>query len=143
VHSILQYISVILLSSIKLGFGGVPLSIVYGFDLKMIIILNVIGGTIGVFIFVNIGEWLNQKINIYFAKRFTPKKFTTTNRFVIRLKKFGGIYGLCFITPLLFSFPLGCLITTRYYKNKTKVIAIMLVFVVFWSVLLGSLGSLI
>lgn len=141
-HTFLEYLSVILISTIKVGLGGIPLSIALGFDAKEIIILNVIGGTIGVFVFVYLSDWINSKLNKFFANRKNKKKFTRTNRIIIKVKTHGGIYGLCLITPLFLSFPLGCFVTVRYFKDKKKIITIMLIAVVFWSTLLGSLGGL-
>jgi hypothetical protein len=142
-HSFLEYLSVILISTIKVGLGGIPLSIALGFDTKTIILLNIIGGSIGVFFFVYLSNWLNEKLNTYFKKKSNQRKFTRTNRFIIKVKTHGGIYGLCLITPLFFSFPLGCFVTVRYFKNKQKIIVIMLISVIFWSTILGSLGGLV
>lgn len=47
------------------------------------------------------------------------KKFTKTNRFIIKIKKTMGIYGMAMYVPLFFSIPLGVIITAKFYgKNK-------------------------
>ena len=43
------------------------------------------------------------------------KKFTKTNRFVIRLKMKFGKYGICFFVPFLFSVPIGSIIVAKFY----------------------------
>jgi hypothetical protein len=43
------------------------------------------------------------------------KKFTKTNRFVIRLKMKLGKYGICFFAPFLFSVPIGSIIVAKFY----------------------------
>lgn len=139
---ILKYLTVLLVSTIKVGLGGIPLSFAYGFDTLTIITLNILGGSIGVVVFVNISDWLNHKINAYYEHKPPRKKFTRTNRIIIKVKIHGGVYGLCLLTPLFLSFPLGCFITVRYFKHKPQIIKLMLIAVVFWSVVLGSFGAL-
>jgi hypothetical protein len=141
-HTFFEYLSVLLISTIKVGLGGIPLSFALGFNTQTIIVLNIIGGSIGAFVFVNLSDWLNHKMNSYFSKKAPRKKFTRTNRIIIKVKKYGGVYGLCFITPLFLSFPLGCFVTVRYFRNKKQIILWMIVAVVFWSIILGSFGAL-
>jgi hypothetical protein len=43
------------------------------------------------------------------------KKFTKTNRMVIRMKMNLGKYGICFFAPFLFSVPLGSIIVAKFY----------------------------
>ena len=43
------------------------------------------------------------------------KKFTKTNRFIIRLKMKMGKYGICFFAPFLFSVPLGSIVVAKFY----------------------------
>lgn len=43
------------------------------------------------------------------------KKFTKTNRMVIKLKMSFGKYGICFWAPFFFSVPIGSVIAAKFY----------------------------
>jgi hypothetical protein len=43
------------------------------------------------------------------------KKFTKTNRMVIKLKMSFGKYGICFWAPFFFSVPIGSIIAAKFY----------------------------
>jgi hypothetical protein len=48
------------------------------------------------------------------------KKFTKTNRLIIRLKMRFGIYGICFWAPFFFSVPLGSIVVAKFYGKLGK-----------------------
>lgn len=50
-----------------------------------------------------------------------PRKrnFTRTNRFIIRIKRRFGRYGICFWAPFFLSVPLGSIVVAKFYgKDK-------------------------
>ena len=50
-----------------------------------------------------------------------PKKrnFTRTNRFIIKIKRRFGRYGICFWAPFFLSVPLGSIVVAKFYgKDK-------------------------
>ncbi len=48
------------------------------------------------------------------------KKFTKTNRLIIKMKMKLGIYGICFWVPFFFSVPLGSIIVAKFYGKLNK-----------------------
>lgn len=46
------------------------------------------------------------------------KKFTRTNRQIIKIKHRVGKWGVCWLVPLFFSLPLGSLITAKFYRHQ-------------------------
>lgn len=48
------------------------------------------------------------------------KKFTKTNRLIIRLKMKLGMYGICFWAPFFFSVPLGSIVVAKFYGKLGK-----------------------
>ncbi len=46
------------------------------------------------------------------------KKFTRTNKFIVRMKMRFGIYGISIFAPLFFSIPLGSIITAKFYGKE-------------------------
>jgi hypothetical protein len=135
-----KYISVLLLSSIKLVLGSLPLSVYYEFDTTTMILLNLFGGTIGIIVFVGLSEKLNSILNKFMRKK-NSRKFTVTNRIIIKVKWYGGLYGISLITPLFLSIPLGSFLCVRYFKNKTKIMLSLFLSLTFWVTLFSLLGG--
>lgn len=48
------------------------------------------------------------------------KKFTKTNRFIIKTKRSLGIYGICFWAPFFLSVPIGSIIAAKFYGKLKK-----------------------
>lgn len=54
------------------------------------------------------------------------KKFTTTNKFIVRLKRRFGIYGVSLFAPLFLSVPIGTIITAKFYGKEKKTYPLIL-----------------
>lgn len=54
------------------------------------------------------------------------KRFTKTNKFIVRLKTKLGIYGISLFAPLLLSVPLGTIIVAKFYGRETKTFPLIL-----------------
>ncbi len=48
------------------------------------------------------------------------KKFTRVNKLIVYLKTHIGQMGICVITPLFLSVPVGCFISAKFYGNSKK-----------------------
>ena len=48
------------------------------------------------------------------------KKFSKTNKFIIRIKHKLGIYGICFWAPFFLSVPIGSIIAAKFYGKQHK-----------------------
>lgn len=46
------------------------------------------------------------------------KKFTPTNKKIIRLKKSLGVFGITFLGPLLLSIPVGTIIVAKFFGKQ-------------------------
>lgn len=46
------------------------------------------------------------------------KKFTKTNKFIVRLKSKFGVIGISILAPLFLSIPVGTMITAKFYGKK-------------------------
>ncbi len=90
---------------------------------------NIGGGILGAIVFYFAAEYFirrNQKKQI--AKREAAiaagleykekRKFTRTNRFVVKLKRSLGIVGISFYAPYFLSIPIGCIIVAKFYGKK-------------------------
>ncbi|MGD1840829.1 MAG: hypothetical protein ACFB0B_08030 [Thermonemataceae bacterium] len=63
--------------------------------------------------------------------------FTRRNRFIVRVWKGFGIYGICFLTPVLFSPIVGSILAVSFERDKKKLWLVMLVASAFWAFLLS------
>jgi hypothetical protein len=59
-----------------------------------------------------------------------PKKFTRTNRRIIKVKRSVGIYGVTWMFPLFLSVPLGVIITAKFYKHQKQTFPLIVLFLV-------------
>lgn len=48
------------------------------------------------------------------------KKFTKTNKSIVRIKHKLGIYGVSFFAPLFLSVPIGSIITAKFFGKEKK-----------------------
>lgn len=104
-------------------------------------LILLIGGILGILIFYFLGAIINQLIDKLLSKRKKKKlpttMFSSANRRIITIKSKYGLIGISFLTPLLFSIPLGCFLATRFYKKRSQTLLIMLLGVVFWTIILS------
>ena len=141
----IQILVLVALSSVK-QFWTVPVVVLAGYSYWETILINNIGGIAGFFIFYYIGEI--KIVRHYFGLLMSAifrfigfgnaqkerKKFTRRNRFIIAVKGKYGLIGLSFLTPVLFSIPLGSLLAARYYDEDRRTIPFMISSILFWSV---------
>ena len=71
------------------------------------------------------------------------KKFTRTNKTIVRLKNRFGIYGISLFAPLFLSVPLGTIITAKFYGKERKTFPLIILGMFVNGVILVSLTYLI
>ena len=95
-----------------------------------ILLVTIIGGWLGIFIFYYFGkiimEWINKR------RKNPPKRFSQLNRFVVRVKRNYGLTGLVTIMGVI-SVPVCTLIAAAYFKENKRVIPALMASVVIWS----------
>ncbi|MGQ0828154.1 MAG: hypothetical protein ACT4ON_07155 [Bacteroidota bacterium] len=144
-QGIWEILSVFLLSTVKFVFGAVPLALGLGFSFFETVFITSIGGFVGVLTFVFLSDFIIKRIKERIQKKYAEnpnripnKKFTKKNKTIVYVKNKFGIIGICLLTPLLLSIPLGCLLAVRYFNDKQKIIAYMFGSILFWSVSIAS-----
>lgn len=144
-ESLLEIISVFLMSTVKFVFGGVPLALGLGFSFFEAVTVTSLGGFVGVTFFVA----MSDKLIAYLKKRKARKKienpnqipkkaFTRTNKIIIIAKQRFGLAGISLLTPLLLSIPIGCFLAVRYFKDKQRILIYMFCAILFWSISISS-----
>lgn len=66
-------------------------------------------------------------------KKKRRKKFTRRNKIIILVRNKYGLAGICILTPVLLSIPIGTFIALRYYPNYIKTVFFLIVSVVSWA----------
>ena len=104
------------------------------------------GGIFGSFIWIFMGHWIQTRWIQFQRERFEKKslasgldrgefavkKFSKKNRKLVKLKRWGGVYLLVFLAPLIISIPVGCLILSTMESNRYRILLLMSISVLFW-----------
>lgn len=140
-ESLWEIVIVFLLSTVKFFFGSVPTALGFGFSYLESITVTTLGGCTGVVIFV----YASDKLLVFFKNRAKlkreknpnlpqKKKFTRTNKIIVKVKNRFGIFGFALLVPFLIPIPLGCFLAVRYFNDKQKIIRYLFLSILFWSV---------
>lgn len=71
-------------------------------------------------------NWRIKKIR----KTKNKKVFTRRNKFLVRLRRTYGLWGIALLTPVALSIPLGSFLMRRYYGHRKEAIPIMFLTIV-------------
>ena len=96
---------------------------------------NIIGGIIGIVLFTHLGGVMQDYMVKKFPNRF-GKKFTRSNRFLVRIKQRFGLGGIAVLTPIALSIPVGVLFALALTHDKKKIMISMIISLLFWATIL-------
>jgi hypothetical protein len=135
---VLKILLMVLLSSVKYVLAVVPLlaSSSRAWYLDMSIVM--IGGCLGVFVFTYLGVIISKYLERF---HFFRIKYKSLKRF-IRIKNSYGLIGIAFLSPVLISIPVGCIISASFEHDKKRIIRLQILSVIFWSIFLFGLKGL-
>lgn len=156
--NIFELLLVLLLSGIKFLFAPI-ISIGYGYNFIETILITSIGGIFGLLFFYYLSKWLINKyyrycpvVVSYFAGeeakqklidsqcgKKVKKKFTKKNKFLIKMRKNYGYFGVILLTPVLLSIPIGAFLAQKYYSKNKKILVYLSLSVTIWSACLSSM----
>jgi hypothetical protein len=115
-------------STVKYSVGvGVALA---GFDHAIWgFLFTTMGAATGVVFFTYSETWLEKRLQRWFK----PKKtFSKTSRRLVRLKQKGGLPLIAFLTPIILSIPVGCLMATAFINDKKTIILWQMGSILLW-----------
>ena len=160
--NLLKLMEVLIVSGIKFIFAS-PLAYIHGFSFFQTLISTSTGGIVGILFFFFFSGWIIKqyrkympKINSCFSLPFFSNckqpsletenikkvKFSKRNRFILKMHKRYGYFGLITFTPILLSIPLGAFIAKRYYSREKHVLVHLSVSIVIWSFVLSTIFTL-
>lgn len=135
-----QIISVFIACTIKLGLVGLPMAAAFKFSFLKTLLVCGAGGVCGSFAFGYLSEEIlilwERLMKKLFPNKKKPKVFTKTNRLIVRTKKYFGIIGIAFISPLFLSIPLGSFVAVRLFRDRHKTVLYMSLSSVLWTIIL-------
>jgi hypothetical protein len=134
-HNIWQIVAVFLMSTVKFGFGGVPLAVMVDkFPLFKAVTITTAGGVASTILFANISDWILIQWQRFRKKYFPHKehKHVPESKFTKKIRERWGLFGLAFFTPFILSIPIGTLLSVYFYHDKQKVISYMIVSIIAW-----------
>ena len=135
-----KYLSVYFVSMLKF-IGGPTLGIAVGLSFVETVVTTVMGMMTTVVIVSFFGPGLRKWINNTFRK--DQKVFSKRNRKFVTFWKKYGLFGISFLTPILFSPILGTLLVNAFGASKSKILGYMLFSAIFWSLALSKAFHLI
>ena len=137
-----EILTVFFASAVKLGIAGIPSAVfAFGFNFLQTFVVCSAGGIFGTLVYTYLIDAILLGISklmdkIYPNRNKNKKRFTKTNRFIIKVKKNFGIIGVSAISPLFLSIPLGVFLCLKFFGHKKQLIMWMSVFVMFWTIVL-------
>lgn len=120
-----------------------------GFNFREAFIVTTLGGVFGIIAFTFIGDGIKyawKKIKNLFKKPSErdgepKKKFTSSNKFVVRIKMKYGLIGLAITTPAIISIPVGSIVINHFYRKKMRNMTILIISLLAWSLLLNGIAQ--
>lgn len=65
------------------------------------------------------------------------RKFTRTNKWVIRIKQTFGLWGLAYIAPLVLTVPFGSILCAKFYGDNKLTFPLMVIFLCFNAIIMS------
>jgi hypothetical protein len=90
------------------------------------------GGTFGVLVFTFLGAAISKKLENYNFFKMKRSKL----RKLIKIKNGYGLIGIAFITPVIISIPVGCIISSAFENDRNRVLRLQISSVLIWSLVL-------
>lgn len=113
----------------------------FGLTFWETVALTTIGMMTSVVIISTFGPGFRNWIDKIFRRN--RKLFTKRNRRFVTFWKKYGLFGVSFLTPVVFSPVLGALLVNAFGGSKKKIITYMLMSAIFWAFLLTKFSYLI
>jgi hypothetical protein len=137
-----KIITVAFFSAFKfiVGFG---LAVSYQFNFFEFFISIVGGGMLGTFLYLYVWQFISILYRKIVPKKPSTIKFSKRTRWVVKIIKKYELYGVAFLSPLILTLPIGCLIANQIETNKWRIKLFMFVSLSAWTVLFWLLRNFI
>lgn len=138
---LLKILTVLFWSAIKY-IVGISFAIGFGFNQIEILLYTVLGGMMGVVVYLYLWEFILHTYYKYFPKKIKPIKFTKwKRRLVVFIRKY-EVWGVALLTPIILTPPVGTILASAIETNKWRIKLIMFFSFCFWTLLILGLKLL-
>jgi len=103
------------------------------------VFLAIGGGMFGVLLFTYGYDLFRRLWRYLHPEKIHRIKFSSQKRFLVRIRQRIGLFGICMLTPIFLTVPIGTLLAHTIEKNRHKVLYFMLLSFSIWSLGLNSL----
>lgn len=137
-NSISEILIWFFLSAVKYLFAVTPLIAKSSREWYWDMLIVSAGGCTGVVVFTYLGEIISNylsKFHFFKIKNSKLRKF-------IKIKNSYGLIGIAVLSPIVFSIPLGCIISASFEHDKNKIIRYQIISVLIWSIVLFGLKGI-
>jgi uncharacterized membrane protein len=121
--------------------GGPAMGMAFGLAFWETVGTTILGMMTTIIIISTFGPGFRKWIDKIFRRN--RKLFTKRNRRFVAFWKKYGLFGVSFLTPVVFSPVLGALLVNAFGGSKKKIITYMLISAVFWAFVLTKFSYLI
>lgn len=142
---IVGFILLILSASVKFLFAA-PVGYGFGFSLFTTFLGLLLGGCLGTIIFFYSSRYFMDKAQEKRRERYLlakekgeepPKNFTSLNKFIVRVKRKIGYFGVVFILLPIISIPIESILCAKFYSHHKTIVPVLFVSVAIWSLILS------
>jgi len=154
---ILKLLNVSLIASLKY-FWTAPYAFILDLNILEAFLCIEIGGIIGFLLYYYFFRILFKELKLLWpvVYKFTPyifkvrfelwrerrrnnlmtrKKFTRTNKLIVKIRKRFGMWGIIVLSPVILSIPIGALLGTKYFSHRHGFIPYMIISISVWGVI--------
>lgn len=137
-----KIITVAFFSSFKflVGFG---LAISYQLNFFEFYISIVGGGMLGTILYLYLWDFISKMYRKVIPKKPTKVRFSNRVRWLVKIIKKYELYGVAFLSPLVLTLPIGCLIANQIEPNKWRIKLFMFVSLSAWTIICWLVQHLI
>jgi hypothetical protein len=157
---VFKILHVILLASVKYFFT-LPYAMIIGLDYQQAIISVLIGGIGGFLFFYYLSkraitwfDYMKPKICRFipsfikvryhvFCERMSMNKpakiFSRKSRFIAKIKKTYGFWGIIIATPFILTIPVGAFLANKYYAKRPHTVPFMILSIISWAAVLSGI----
>lgn len=127
----IKFLEVMAISMFKFLFGPF-LGAKIGLSMWVTWAACLLGMNLSIFMF----SFFGQKIKMFWATLFPSKRdklFSKRSRHVVSIWAKYGLYGIAFLTPPLFTPPVGAVIAASFGEPRQRIVLFMLVSSLIWA----------
>lgn len=99
---------------------------------------TVVGGALfGSLLFTYFAEKIISIWNRRFPYHLTSKKIRRIRK-LLRIARKYGWWSIALLSPVLLSYPAGCLIAYKFFKDRMKIVIAMTLSALFWTIIFNT-----